>query len=136
MSDKYVDKSSVKIAHIGDGRIVDRLDVMFKISSQLKAITSRVLATPKSMLVDSVFTVREGNNIVYVPTTAECLVAGRLPVTAVDIMLVFHQERGVGIEELTVVIHLANGYLEILGSKAVVLDLCSWLNTPITALIK
>ena len=50
---------------------------------------------------------------------------------AVDIMLVFYQERGRGVEELTVVIHLANGYLEILGNKAVVLDLCLWLNAPL-----
>ena len=68
MSDKYVDESSVKIARLGGG---DRLDVVFKISSPLKAITSRVLAVPKSMLVDSVYTVHDGNNIVYVPTTAE-----------------------------------------------------------------
>lgn len=129
MSEKYVDESSVKVARLGGG---DRLDVVFKISSPLKAITSRVLATPKSILVDSVYTVHDGNNIVYVPTTAEGLLAARLPARAVDIMLVFYQERGRGVEELTVVIHLANGYLEILGNKAVVLDLCLWLNAPLS----
>lgn len=126
MSDKYVDERSVTIA-----RLCNRLDVMFKISSPLKELMSRVLANPKSMLVDSVYTVHDGNNIVYVPTTAEGLLAARLPARAVDIMLVFYQEVGIGVEELTVVIHLADEHLEILGNKAVV-DLCAWLNAPLS----
>ena len=123
---KYVDDSSPKIARLGD-----KLDVIFKISSSLKAVTSRVRTNPKSVLVDAVYTVQSGNNIVFVPIKVADLVAFRLPPMAVELLLVFSPKGNTSGEELTVVIKLAQESLEIIGKRDAVVDLCSWLYVPI-----
>lgn len=123
---KYLDDSSAKIVHLGG-----KLSAWFKVSSSLKAVTSRVRTNPKSKLTNMACIVSHGNDMEFAPIGVADLLAFRLPVDAVGIMLVFIQKGSKLGETFSVTIDLEGKSLEIIGNRDSVVDLCSWLYVPL-----
>lgn len=123
---RYLDDSSVKVARVGE-----KLDAKFRVVASLKAVASRVRTNPKGELTDIVCIVPNGNNIEFAPIKVADLVAFRLPVGAVALTLVFSPKGRKGSKTFSVTIDLEGKFLEIIGNRDEVVDLCSWLYMPI-----
>lgn len=125
---RYVDEGSMRVE-----RIDDRFKVRFNISSSVKAVASRVRTHPKSEL-KSVACVRVNNGkIEHIPITVADFVAFRLPAGTADLLVGLSPNGSNGVETILVQINLPVKYVDILGKRNAVVDLCAWLNVPITA---
>lgn len=123
---KYLDESSLRIAYIGDSD--EMLQVSFQMVASPKEVASRLRMTPNGELIDILCVGRSVINISF-----EDLVAFRLPARTKRLSLGFATK---GVEKWEVFrgsINLTTGELEIGGKRNAVIDLCSWLNAPISA---
>ncbi len=123
---KYLDESSLRIAYIGDSD--EMLQVSFQMVASPKEVASRLRTTPNGELIDISCI---GNGVINI--SPDDLVAFRLPARTKRLSLGFATK---GIEKWEVFrgsINLTTGELEIGGKRNAVIDLCSWLNAPISA---
>lgn len=125
---KYLNESSMEMTLLGD-----TLDVMSKVASSLKEVTNRVITNPNSELQDVACIIPYGDDIELVPIKVADLVALRLPVGAVGISFVFSSKGNKSGEPLYVItINLVVESLEVVGKRNAVVDLCAWLNVPLS----
>lgn len=104
------------------------LQVSFQMVASPKEIASRLRMTPNGELIDILCIGRSVINISF-----EDLVAFRLPAGTKRLSFGFATK---GIEKWEVFrgsINLTTGELEIGGKRNAVIDLCAWLNAPISA---
>ena len=123
---KYLDESSLRIAYIGDSD--EMLQVSFQMVASPKEVASRLRTTPNGELIDISCI---GNGVINI--SPDDLVAFRLPARTKRLSLGFATE---GVEKWEVFgakLSLITGELEIVGKRNTVVDLCTWLNVPITA---
>lgn len=123
---KYLDESSLRIAYIGASD--EMLQVSFQMVASPKEVASRLRMTPNGELIDILCIGRSAINISF-----EDLVAFRLPAGTKRLSLGFATK---GVEKWEVFgakLSLITGELEIVGKRNTVVDLCTWLNVPITA---
>ena len=105
------------------------LQISFQMVASPKEVASRLRMTPNGELIDILCIGRSAINISF-----EDLVAFRLPAGTKRLSFGFATK---GIEKWEVFrgsINLTTGELEIGGKRNAVIDLCAWLNVPITAL--
>lgn len=128
---KYLDESSLRIAYIGasDEMLqVSLLQVSFQMVASPKEVASRLRTTPNGELIDISCI---GNGVINI--SPDDLVAFRLPARTKRLSLGFATK---GVEKWEVFgakLSLITGELEIVGKRNTVVDLCTWLNVPITA---
>jgi hypothetical protein len=123
---KYLDESSLRIAYIGDSD--EMLQVSFQMVASPKEVASRLRTTPNGELIDISCI---GNGVINI--SPDDLVAFRLPARTKRLSLGFATK---GVEKWEVFgakLSLITGELEIVGKRNTVVDLCTWLNVPITA---
>jgi hypothetical protein len=123
---KYLDESSLRIAYIGDSD--EMLQVSFQMVASPKEVASRLRMAPNGELIDILCIGRSAINISF-----EDLVAFRLPARTKRLSLGFATK---GVDKWEVFggsLNLITGELEIIGKRNAVIELCSWLNVPITA---
>lgn len=123
---KYLDESSLRIAYIGDSD--EMLQVSFQMVASPKEVASRLRTTPNGELIDISCI---GNGVINI--SPDDLVAFRLPARTKRLSLGFATK---GVEKWEVFgakLSLITGELEIVGKRSTVVDLCTWLNVPITA---
>lgn len=123
---KYVDESSLRVAYIGDSD--EMLQVSFQMVASPKEVASRLRMTPNGELIDILCIGRSAINISF-----EDLVAFRLPAGTKRLSFGFATK---GIDKWEVFrgsLNLVTGELEVGGKRNAVIDLCSWLNAPISA---
>lgn len=124
---KYLDESSLRIAYIGASD--EMLQVSFQMVASPKEVASRLRMTPNGELIDILCIGRSVINISFADLVAFRLLAGTKRLS-----FGFATK---GIEKWEVFrgsINLTTGELEIGGKRNAVIDLCAWLNVPITAL--
>lgn len=123
---KYLDESSLMVAYpVGYDEI---LQISFQMVASPKEVASRLRMTPNGELIDISCIGRGVINISF-----EDLVVFRLPAWTKRLSFGFATK---GIEKWEVFrgsINLTTGELEIGGKRNAVIDLCSWLNAPISA---
>ena len=123
---KYVDESSLRVAYpVGYDEI---LQISFQMVASPKEVASRLRMTPNGELIDILCIGRSVINISFAD-----LVAFRLPAGTKRLSFGFATK---GIEKWEVFrgsLNLVTGELEIGGKRNAVIDLCTWLNVPITA---
>lgn len=123
---KYLDESSLRIAYIGASD--EMLQVSFQMVASPKEVASRLRMTPNGELIDISCI---GNGVINISPAD--LVAFRLPARTKRLSLGFATK---GVEKWEVFgakLSLITGELEIVGKRNTVVDLCTWLNVPITA---
>lgn len=123
---KYLDESSLRIAYIGASD--EMLQVSFQMVASPKEVASRLRTTPNGELIDISCI---GNGVINI--SPDDLVAFRLPARTKRLSLGFATT---GVEKWEVFgakLSLITGELEIVGKRNTVVDLCTWLNVPITA---
>lgn len=123
---KYLDESSLRIAYIGASD--EMLQVSFQMVASPKEVASRLRTTPNGELIDISCI---GNGVINI--SPDDLVAFRLPARTKRLSLGFATK---GVEKWEVFgakLSLITGELEIVGKRNTVVDLCTWLNVPITA---
>lgn len=104
------------------------LQVSFQMVASPKEVASRLWMTPNGELIDILCIGSSAINISF-----EDLVSFRLPAGTKRLSFGFATK---GIEKWEVFrgsINLTTGELEIGGKRNAVIDLCSWLNAPISA---
>lgn len=125
---KYVDESSLRVLYpVGYDEI---LQISFQMVASPKEVVSRLRMTPNGELID-ISCMCIGNGVINI--SFEDLVAFRLPAGTKRLSFGFATK---GIEKWEVLrgsINLTTGELEIGGKRNAVIDLCSWLNAPISA---
>lgn len=123
---KYLDESSLRVAYpVGYDEI---LQISFQMVASPKEVASRLRTTPNGEVIDISCIGRGVINISF-----EDLVAFRLPAWTKRLSLGFATK---GVEKWEVFggsLNLITGELEIIGKRNAVIDLCAWLNVPITA---
>ena len=123
---KYVDESSLMVAYpVGYDEI---LQISFQMVASPKEVASRLRTTPNGELIDISCI---GNGVINI--SPDDLVAFRLPARTKRLSLGFATK---GVEKWEVFgakLSLITGELEIVGKRNTVVDLCIWLNVPITA---
>ena len=124
---RYVDEGSMRVE-----RIDDRFKVRFNISSSLKAVTSRVRTSQKIELKGATGIRVNNGKIEFVPITVADLVAFHLPAGTADLLVGLSLNGSKGVETISVTINLPMKYIDILGTRNAVIDLCTWLNVPTT----
>lgn len=127
---QYLDGSSMRVE-----RIEDRLSVRFNISSSLKAVMSRVRTSPNSELKSATCVLVNNGKPEFVTLKVADLVAFHLPVGTVDILVGLSPKGSKGVGTLSAHINLPVKYLDIVGKQNEVVNLCKWLNVPITELL-
>lgn len=128
---RYVDESSMRVGHVDD-----RLQVRFNISSSVKAVTSRVRTNPKSELRSATCIRVSNGKPEFVPINVADLEAFSVPVGTVDILIAVSLNESKGVETISVHINLPVKYIDIVGKRNAVIDLCSWLHVRNPELIK
>jgi len=133
---QYLDVSHLKISSSGGMRGL--LHVTCKTSASLKVIASRVRTNPHSRLTEAYYLVTGSSGRLNIEGLSVLdLKSFRLPEVAVGLRLDFSSkgklESRVGGEEFSVWIKSMESEIEIIGKRNAVIDLCSWLNVPITA---
>lgn len=123
---KYLDESSLRVSYpVGYDEI---LQISFKMVASPKEIASRLRMTPNDELISILCIGRGVINISF-----DDLVAFRLPAWTKRLHLGF-ATKGIGEWEVFGgILNLVTGELEIIGKRNAVVDLCAWLNVPITA---
>lgn len=122
---KYLDESSLRIAYIGDSD--EMLQVSFQMVASPKEVASRLRMTPNGEWIDISCI---GNGVINI--SPDDLVAFRLPARTKRLSLGFATK---GVEKWEVFgskLSLITGELRIVGKRNTVIDLCTWLNVPIT----
>lgn len=123
---KYLDESLMRVLYpVGYDEI---LQISFQMVASPKEVASRLRMTPNGELV-SILCI--GHDVINI--SLEDLVAFRLPAWTKRLSLGFATK---GVEKWEVFgghLNLITGELEIIGKRNTVIDLCAWLNVPITA---
>lgn len=132
---KYLDVSHLKVSSSGGVRGL--LHVTCKTSTSLKALASRVCTNPHSRLTEAYYLVAgSGGRFNIEELSVLDLKSFRLPEVAVGLRLDFSSkgkiESRIGGDEFSVWIKAMESEIEIIGKRNAVIDLCSWLNVPIT----
>lgn len=133
---KYLDVSYLKVSSSGGMRGL--LHVTCKTNASLKALASRVLTNPHGRLMEAYYLVVGSSGRLNIEELSVLdLKSFRLPEVAVGLRLDFSSkgkiESRIGGDEFSVWIKAMESEIEILGKRNAVLDLCAWLNAPITA---
>ena len=133
---QYLDVSHLKISSSGGMRGL--LHVTCKTSTSLKALASRVCTNLHSRLTEAYYLVTGSSGRLNIEELSVLdLKSFRLPEAAVGLRLDFSSkgkiESRIGGDEFSVWIKAMESEIEILGKRNAVLDLCAWLNAPITA---
>jgi hypothetical protein len=133
---QYLDVSHLKISSSGGMRGL--LHVTCKTSTSLKALASRVCTNPHSRLTEAYYLVTGSSGRLNIEELSVLdLKSFRLPDVAVGLRLDFSSkgkiESRIGGEEFSVWIKSSYGEIEIIGKRNAVMELCAWLNVPITA---
>ena len=111
---QYLDVSHLKISSSGGMRGL--LHVTCKTSTSLKALASRVCTNPHSRLTEAYYLVTGSSGRLNIEELSVLdLKSFRLPEAAVGLRLDFSSKG------------------EIIGKRNAVMELCAWLNVPITA---
>lgn len=123
---KYLDESSLRVAYpVGCDEI---LQISFQMVASPKEVASRLRMTPNGELISILCIGRDVINISF-----EDLVAFRLPAGTKRLSFGFATK---GIDKWEVFrgsLNLVTGELEVGGKRNAVMELCAWLNVPITA---
>ena len=133
---KYLDVSHLGVSSSGGMRGL--LHVTCKTTASLKALSSRVLTNPHGRLIEAYYLVTGSSGRFNIEELSVLdLKSFRLPEVAVGLRLDFSSkgkiESRIGGEEFSVWIKSSYGEIEIIGKRNAVMELCAWLNVPITA---
>lgn len=133
---QYLDVNHLKISSSGGMRGL--LHVTCKTSASLKALASRVCTNPHSRLTEAYYLVTGSSGRLNIEELSVLdLKSFRLPEAAVGLRIDFSSkgriESRVGGDEFSVWIKSMESEIEIIGKRSAVIDLCAWLNVPITA---
>lgn len=136
---QYLDVSHLKISSSGGMRGL--LHVTCKTSASLKALASRVCTNPHSRLTEAYYLVAGSSGRFNIEVLSVLdLKSFRLPEVAVGLRLDFSSkgkiESRIGGEEFSVWINSVESKLEIIGKRNAVIELCSWLNAPLSDLVE